>query len=93
VEAEEPELEIIHQMFIQLIQQTQQTAATEVVGQASLFEANRMEARKKSTKSTKPFNSRMDKTTFPHYTTVWKPLLSIYGGHEIWRQMRSSSLR
>jgi superfamily II DNA helicase RecQ len=74
---EEPELEVIHQAFTQLIRTTQKTGVAEVVGRAALFEANRKEASKKATK---PFNSRMDKTTFHQYTTVWKQLLSY-----IWR--------
>ena len=70
---EEPELELIHQAFDRLIRAAQEVAVTEVVGQAALFEANRKEHDKKASK---PFNSRMDKTTFKQYTGCWKQLLS-----------------
>jgi hypothetical protein len=65
VEAEEPVLEAIHEAFRRLIRRAQETGVVEVLGQAALFEAERKDIKKKATK---PFNSRMDKTTFQQYT-------------------------
>ena len=48
-----------------------------MIGQAALFEAHRKEASKKPSR---PFNSRMDKTTFKQYTSAWNRLLSY-----VWR--------
>ena len=73
----EPELQAIHEAFRRLIKASIRVAVTDIVGQATLFEAHRKEASKKATK---PFNSRMDKTTFKVYTDVWNQLLSY-----IWR--------
>jgi superfamily II DNA helicase RecQ len=66
-------LVVIHQAFHQLIRHAQKHAVSDVVGQAALFEAHRKEQGKKPTK---PFNSRMDKTTFRQYTGYWNQLLS-----------------
>ena len=44
-----------------------------MVGRAALFEAHRKEQGKKPNK---PFNSRMDRTTFRQYTSYWNQLLS-----------------
>jgi hypothetical protein len=74
VEAEkEPGLVIIHKAFHQLTRQSQKNAVYDVVGRAALFEAHRKEQGKKPKK---PFNSRMDKTTFRQYTLYWNQLLS-----------------
>ncbi|KAH8749813.1 hypothetical protein BGZ57DRAFT_1010455 [Hyaloscypha finlandica] len=69
----EPELVVIHRAFQQLIRQAQKNAVCDVVGRAALFEAHRKEQGKKPMK---PFNSRMDKTTFRQYTLYWNQLLS-----------------
>lgn len=69
----EAELRVIHRAFQLLIREAQKNAVTDVVGQAALFEAHRKEA---GTKAKKPFNSRMDKTTFREYTRCWNQLLS-----------------
>jgi hypothetical protein len=61
----EAELGVIHGAFRQLIRKAQQVAVTEVVGQPALFEAHR---KVRAVKPSKPFNSRMDKTTFRAYT-------------------------
>jgi hypothetical protein len=57
---DEAELGVIHSPFRQLIRKAQQA-----VGQPALFEAHRKE---RGVKPSKPFNSRMDKTTFRAYT-------------------------
>jgi hypothetical protein len=57
----EPEVVVIHKAFQQLIRRAQKNAVCGVVGRAALFEAHRKEQGKKPKK---PFNSRMDKTTF-----------------------------
>lgn len=69
----EARLGVLHDAFDQLIRDAQQTAVTNVVGQAALFEANRKERGKKARR---PFNSKMDPTTFRNYTACWKQLLS-----------------
>ena len=70
---DEAELSVIHRALRQLIRKAQQVAVTEVVGQPALFEAHRKE---RAAKPSKPFNSRMDKTTFRTYTGHWVQLLS-----------------
>lgn len=70
---EEPELVVIHHAFHQLVRQAQKNAVTNVVGRTALFEANRKEAGKKAKR---PFNSRVDKTTFRQYTGYWNQVFS-----------------
>jgi len=69
----DPELVVVHKAFHQLIHRAQKNAVSDVVGRAALFEAHRKEEGKKPKK---PFNSRMDKTTFRQYTLYWNQLLS-----------------
>ena len=70
---DEPELGAIYQAFYRLIYSAQKVAVTDVIGQPALFEVHRKEPNKKPKK---PFNSRMDRTTFKQYTSVWNQLLS-----------------
>lgn len=76
-EENEEALQQIHCAFERLIYSAQAVAVTDVIGQPALFEAHRKESCKKPGK---PFNSRMDKTTFRQYTNIGKQLLSY-----IWR--------
>ena len=50
-----------------MIYSAQKVAVTDVIGQPALFEVHRKEPNKKPKK---PFNSRMDRTTFKQYTSV-----------------------
>jgi superfamily II DNA helicase RecQ len=70
---DEAELYIIHEVFTNMIQESQTTAVKSVVGKPALVEVNRKERGKKSKK---PFNSKMSRNTFQKYTTCWKQLLS-----------------
>jgi hypothetical protein len=69
----EAELNIIHSVFDEMIQEAQGSAVKDVVGKPALVEVNRKERGKKSKK---PFNSKMSSNTFRKYTACGKQLLS-----------------
>jgi hypothetical protein len=72
VEEDETELQVLCKAFDWLIQDAQYHAVREIVGQETLFEANRKEA---NIEPQKPFDNWMDITMVKRYTGVWKQLL------------------